>query len=497
VIRFLLLATLFVAVVVQPSMADSVESFNQRLLDILRAQGAITEEQHRELRSNAEASPTESDGSFDRRLLEVLLAQGAITEAQYAELARNSELEPSAPAHVSLEGEDPNGVKVELGAKGFRARTNDGRFKFGLGGRLHLDAAGHPGHLPDVAPGVKANPTDGIEVRRGRIRMSATVFEDWDFLFNVDFADDQVAVKDLLFSYNGFSWGRLTAGSQKQPYSLAVEMSSNDMPFVERGIDNDLIIPFVDRALGGRFDSHGKNWQAAIGIYGDNIDPTEELDEGWGFAARGVFAPIRDEEKVLHLGFRNAYREPSSEGGRRARVRTETTHFSNLFISNTGPILNTKRVVLYGPEVAFAWGPFSIFGEYNFAWFDVKDASNLNYHSGHVGATWSLTGESRAAAYTMKSGEFKRLRPHDNFSLAERTWGAFELAARYAYIDVSDGPVQGGEEGRLSTSFNWYLNPAVRMMFDFTHVTNADNGSIITNTASGTNILTYRMQFAF
>jgi phosphate-selective porin OprO/OprP len=458
VIRFLLLATLFVAVVVQPSMADSVESFNQRLLDILRAQGAITEEQHRELRSNAEASPTESDGSFDRRLLEVLLAQGAITEAQYAELARNSELEPSAPAHVSLEGEDPNGVKVELGAKGFRARTNDGRFKFGLGGRLHLDAAGHPGHLPDVAPGVKANPTDGIEVRRGRIRMSATVFEDWDFLFNVDFADDQVAVKDLLFSYNGFSWGRLTAGSQKQPYSLAVEMSSNDM---------------------------------------DNIDPTEELDEGWGFAARGVFAPIRDEEKVLHLGFRNAYREPSSEGGRRARVRTETTHFSNLFISNTGPILNTKRVVLYGPEAAFAWGPFSIFGEYNFAWFDVKDASNLNYHSGHVGATWSLTGESRAAAYTMKSGEFKRLRPHDNFSLAERTWGAFELAARYAYIDVSDGPVQGGEEGRLSTSFNWYLNPAVRMMLDFTHVTNADNGSIITNTASGTNILTYRMQFAF
>lgn len=496
-IRFLLLTALFAAVVAQPSMADSVESFDQRLLDILRAQGAITEEQHRELQGNADASVTGRDESFDRRLLDVLLAQGAISEGQYRELVEDVEPEPSATPHVSMEGEDPNGVKIEVGAKGFRAKTNDGRFKFGLGGRLHLDAAGHPGHLPDVAPGVKANPTDGIEVRRGRIRMSATAFEDWDFLFNVDFADDEVAVKDLLLSYNGFSWGRFTAGSQKQPYSLGVEMSSNDLPFVERGIDNDLIIPFVDRALGGRFDSNGDHWQAAIGFYGDNIDPTEELDEGWGLAARGVFAPIRDEKKLLHLGFRTAYREPSSENNEQVRVRTETTHFSNLFISNTGQIPNTKRVVLYGPEVAFAWGPFSIFGEYNFAWFEVGNDPNLNYHSGHIGAAWSLTGESRAASYTMKSGEFKRLKPRNNFSLTERTWGAFELAARWAYIDITDENVRGGKEGRFSTSLNWYLNPAVRMMFDWTRVTNADDGSIITDTASGTDILTYRLQFAF
>jgi phosphate-selective porin OprO/OprP len=394
---------------------------------------------------------------------------------------------------------NPKGVQVKLDTKGLRFETNDGTFKFNLGGRLHLDAAGQPGHLPlNFVGTAKADPTDGIEVRRGRIYLGATMLKDWEFLFDIDFADDTVAVKDMLLSYNAFDWGRFTAGSQKQPYSEAVEMSSNDLPFVERGVDNDLIIPFIDRALGGRFDSNGEHWHVALGVYGEGIDPTEQLDEGWGVTGRGVFTPILTDKRVLHLGFRTAYREPGSSKGEAARVRTETTHFSNLFISDTLPIPDTNRVVLYGPEAAFAYGPFSIFGEYNRAYFDAGGGNpNLHFQSGHVGVTWSITGESRAASYTIKSSEFKRLKPHDNFSLKQRTWGAFELATRYAYIDVSDENVRGGREGRMSTSLNWYLNPIVRMMFDWTHVTNGNDGSFTTDTAAGSNILTYRLQFMF
>jgi phosphate-selective porin OprO/OprP len=403
--------------------------------------------------------------------------------------------------------EDPKGVKVKLDTKGLRFETNDQTFKFKIGGRLHLDAAGHPGHLPlNLAGDALVSPKDGIEVRRGRIYIGATALTDWDFFFDVDFADDEVAVKDLLVSYNGFGWGRFTAGSQKQPYSLGVEMSSNDNPFVERGVDNDLIIPFVDRALGGRFDSHGDHWHFALGVYGDGIDPNEELDDGWGLASRGVWTPILNDKQILHLGFRTAYREPAAGrgplGADTTRVRTETTHFSDLFISNTLPVsgsmLVTQRVVLYGPEAAFAWGPFSLFGEYNRAWVEADGAApNLDFQSGHVALTWSLTGESRAASYSMKSGEFKRLKPKANFSLRKKQWGAFELATRYAYIDVTDKNVAGGQEGRVSTSLNWYLNPIVRMMFDWTRVTNANNGTITTNTAAGTDVLTYRFQFMF
>lgn len=399
--------------------------------------------------------------------------------------------------------EDPKAVKIKLDMKGLRFETNDQTFKFQIGARLHLDAAGHPGHLPlNLAGTGIASPTDGIEVRRARIYLGATMLSDWEFFFDIDFADDEVAVKDALLSFNGFSWGRFTAGSQKQPFSLGVEMSSNDLPFVERGIDNELIIPFIDRALGGRFDSHGKHWHVAMGVYGDGIDPTADFDEGWGVTGRGVFTPILTDERIVHLGFRTAYREPSSLGGSLGsavtRARTETTHFSNLYISNTMPILNTDGVVLYGPEAAFAWGRFSLFGEYNRAWINRDGAGpNLDFQSGHVALTWSLTGESRAASYTIKSGEFKRLKPNHNFSLKKRQWGAFELASRYAYIDVTDKGVNGGQEGRVSTSLNWYLNSIVRMMFDWTHVTDAKNGTNTTNTAAGTDILTYRLQFMY
>jgi phosphate-selective porin OprO/OprP len=416
-----------------------------------------------------------------------------------AVLATLAALGLAAPVHAAQgeTEEDPKAVEVLLDSKGLRIQTKDKAFKFGIGGRIHFDAAVHPGDLPDDPSGFgSVDPKDGVEIRRGRLRFYGTVFTDWEFVSQIDFADDDVAIKDMLVSYNGFDWARFTMGSQKQPFSEALEMGSDDLPFVERGIDNDLIVPFVDRALGIRVDSSGDMWHVAAGVYGDGIDPAEELDEGWGVAGRAVVAPIRNENSVLHIGFRGAYREPQ-ESAQSGRVKSETTHFSDLFISDTGAI-PTKAVTLFGPEAAFAYGPFSIFGEYNRSYFKTKSGMpNLSFQSGHVAATWSLTGESRAASYTMKSSEFKRLVPAENFSLKKGTWGAFELASRYSYLDVTDKNIRGGQEGRLSTSLNWYFNPAVRMLFDWTRVMNAKNGSVVTNSAKGLDIFTYRLQIYF
>ena len=54
-------------------------------------------------------------------------------------------------------------------------------------------------------------------------------------------------------------------------------MSSNDLPFIERGTDTDLIIPFIDRAIGVRGDFHGEHWQVAAGIYGDSVDADKNV----------------------------------------------------------------------------------------------------------------------------------------------------------------------------------------------------------------------------
>ena len=72
-------------------------------------------------------------------------------------------------------------------------------------------------------------------------------------------------MKDLWLAYGGLGWTSIAAGHQKQPYSLSLEMRSNDIPFIERSIDNFLVEPFVDRALGIRAQSSGDHWFFAGG----------------------------------------------------------------------------------------------------------------------------------------------------------------------------------------------------------------------------------------
>jgi phosphate-selective porin OprO/OprP len=156
-------------------------------------------------------------------------------------------------------------------------------------------------------------------------------------------------------------------------------------------------------------------------------------------------------------------------------------------------------VLLFGPEVAFAWGPLWLFGEYNRARIDRgMGQGQLDFQSGHVGAAWALTGESRSSGYKMSQGKFKRLNPESPFRFgSDPGAGAWEVAVRYAYLDVTDRDIRGGEQGNLSTALNWYPNYNVRMMLEWDRVLQARRGTATTNTAEGLDIVTFRVQFNF
>ncbi|HPG24358.1 MAG TPA: porin, partial [Myxococcota bacterium] len=322
----------------------------------------------------------------------------------------------------------------------------------------------------------------------------------------VDFADNNTAIKDFFLSYEGLEGVKLTVGHQKQPYSLAIEMSSNDIPFTERSIDYDAIVPIVDRAIGVRADANGEHWFLAAGFYGDSVEPGDRnTAEGFGTAARFIFSPIISPERVLHLGFRGAYRKPEV-GNEGLQFRDETTHMSDYRILSTGTIQDIDDVVLYGPEAAFACGPFSIFGEYNRQVIMRDRGNTLQFEGGHIGATWTLTGESRAAAYRIDSGEFKRLTPKQNFSLKNGGIGAWELAGRYAYQNLNDGSasdpssIEGGREQVLTFALNWYVNPVVRFMLNYNYVLQADSSgtnAVVAKEGEGLNSFTMRAQVTF
>ncbi len=413
-------------------------------------------------------------------------------KAQREEIrAQREEIESQGQELAEVEQEESNAPAVTLDAKGFNVKSQDGRFSMKIGARLHTQASGNYGDLPD---GVDA--TDGTELRRARLELKGTFYEDWKWSTELDFADNDVAIKDFWLAYEGFPLASVSVGHQKQPYSLSIEMSSNDIPFIERSIDAFLLERFVDRAIGARAQHSGEHWFAAAGVYGESVDPNKDDDEGWGLAGRFIYTPILSENRVLHLGARVAYREPSP-GKDGLRIKDETTHQSNLAIVDTGQIENIDSATLVGPEFALAVGPFSLFGEYNKAFIDRSRGSDHDFDSWHVAGTWTMTGESRAAAYKMSSGEFKRLKGDNNFSLAARTWGAWELAGRLSGIHLNDGSLKGGEEMVWTTGLNWYLNPAVRLMFEWSRIVDTDNTSATRRDANGMDIVQGRVQFVY
>jgi phosphate-selective porin OprO/OprP len=97
----------------------------------------------------------------------------------------------------------------------------------------------------------------------------------------------------------------------------------------------------------------------------------------------------------------------------------------------------------------------------------------------------------------MNSGEFKGLRPAKNFDWANGGIGAWEIAARYAAIDLNDGNVMGGTEDALSIALNWYPNRSVRIMADWSRVLDTDESNTIRMFAQDMDIFTLRTQWNF
>ncbi len=431
----------------------------------------------------------------DKELLEMLLQNGAITQTQYDTLIEKE----------AITKQDVDDIKVKLDKKGLQVETADKEFKFALGGRIQADATWQSNdQLVENGNHVEAN--DGTEIRRARMAFKGVMWRDWKFMIEADFADDNVAIKDMLLTYTGLDHFEFTAGNQKQPISMELQESSNDIMFTERSLVNSLTGPLFDRAIGFNAKSSGNDWSAQLGAYGDNISPNKNndtADEGWGIGSRLTFAPINEKDKLIHLGAYGGYRGVNGSDqilGHTLRFRYETTHMSNLYLTDTGNIANVDGASMAGAELAGMYGPFSIQFEYAHTWVDRSDAlATLDFDAWYVQTAWTITGESRT--YKGSDGEFKRLSPNSNFSLREGGgWGALELATRFDGNDLNSHDILGGSETAITIALNWYVNQNVRFMADYRRPLDLTNSPVTNPDGSqpdNVDSFTIRTQLAF
>src|SRR5690606_29472657 len=153
----------------------------------------------------------------------------------------------------------------------------------------------------------------------------------------------------------------------------------------------------------------------------------------------------------------------SNENEARFRTRPEARSDSRWL--DTGRIGGAQWFEQIGLETITNIGSLQITGEYLATFLQREPlagpADDLVFHGGYIYASYFLTGEF--IPYDRQSGTLDRVVPLESFFLVERChggrghgWGAWQVAARYSTLDLTDSDIQGGVGHSVTLGLNWH-----------------------------------------
>ena len=392
---------------------------------------------------------------------------------------------------------------------------------------LRRDGPALGGSASNVEAAHARNLKNGDVFRRARIGLDGSVYGDWDYRVLFDFAGAGTENAGQLYEawaqYSGFKPFHLRVGAFSPSIGLDDQASTNGMPFLERAVSSDLARGLAggDTRTAAAIWAAGDRWYASGAFTGRTIgvintgaaSPTAQTyGDQLGFVGRVAGTPFKGGDWLVHVGAHGSYvLRPANTGGPQtglgggAAINAQTIAFSNTpelrvdgtKLINTGAI-NAKHADTVGAEFAAQKQNFLLQSEYEH--FDVQRAdvglSSPSFWGYYVSGSWILTGEARK--YNTQTAAFDAPAVARPFSLTNGGWGAWELAVRYSDMNLNYKPgaagtyqtgsaIRGGEEQNITAGVNWYLNPVIRLMFDYQHV-KIDRLSPAANSSAATTI---------
>jgi len=263
----------------------------------------------------------------------------------------------------------------------------------------------------------------------------------------------------------------LSVGKQKEPISHERLSTGAFLPTFERSSAADSLLPSRNIGLvysGTAFKSRS-TW--AAGVFNNWLDDDGSRSENAAqFVGRGTWLPYvsQDEASLMHLGV--GYRYSDAEEGMRFRSQPEFNQ-SPTFV-DTG-VHSANSFSTWNLEAGWRSGPFWLMGEYLLTATDAPGLSDPSFDGYHLTASWIPTGEMRP--YRRKNGVFANIpvaRPTSAGGL-----GTWELVSRYSHVDLTDGPVLGGEMDIASLGVNWWLTRSSEFSMYYRRIT-LDDGNV-------------------
>jgi phosphate-selective porin OprO/OprP len=431
---------------------------------------------------------------------------------------------PTAPAPA-----DPNKPVFDMSwQNGLFFQTANKNFSAHVGATVQYDFAWYSatpilelGRRTDEGTG-KFN--DGANLRRARIFFEGTLYEAVDYKFELEFmngigfspagttnptvagsitnspgpTDAWINIKDVPF------FGNIRIGSQKEWFSLEHLNSYRYLEFLERSY----LFDFAQATAFNNGFSPGisffRTWAkdrifSAVGFYKNESDLIGfGLGDGQ-YAVTGRLAALPiwmpDRQLFWHIGGAMSHRDPVEDKVQvRIRDNIRNAPFPLLpLVVNTG-LLNAGSQDLYNLETAAVWGPFTLQAEYTANVINGASVAatttapsgpplgNLFFQGYYAELMWLLTGESRT--WNAKNFYFNRVVPKHPLRLKRNDcscdgygFGAWELAVRYSYLDVSNKAIQAGVLNSVTLGLNWYLNTNTKLQFNYDYTQRGDTNN--------------------
>lgn len=377
-----------------------------QLLDKLKERGILTEEEYQALKAEREQERLASRA--ERR-------QRALREAQAAEKEEKSREE----SRTTLVGRFRDGFTLESG---------DRQHGISLSGRVHGD---YRAFADDTA-------SSTFDVRRAYLGIQGRLYDIYSFDVTGDFAQSTTTLDVAWFNAAWLQAAQVRLGQFKMPFSMEEQTSSRFIDFQERSMMNALV-PAKERGImihGDPFKGLSYGVALSNGQGKNNNETSVELDRPdlivrvTGNAAEW----LQRSGMVLHGGLawsNGTLAGNSAAPSGRTEARGATFFQSGNLASSASTDVERQRV---GGELALAWGPFKLQGEYTRNSFDTEAGGTRDIDAWYASASWLITGESYAKSY--RSGAWRAIAP--SRPLGSGGLGVFELGLRYSVFDASD-----------------------------------------------------------
>jgi phosphate-selective porin OprO and OprP len=357
------------------------------------------------------------------------------------------------------------------------------------------------------------NIQDDRGFRRARLAAVGDVAKNVSYMIEMDFAfPGRPSFMDVWVDVHEVPlFGNVRIGQWRQPFGLDELTSVRELTFLERPT-GFAFAPFRQTGIGFHNNNEDQTVTWAASVYGFPTDAFGDSlgDKGYGTAERitGLLLDDDCDHRVLHVGAGHVLTVPNNAGASYRNTPEYGGPFGGPagnvgdvpFFVNTG-VLNYDSANLLNAELAGVYQSFHWQSEARYAIVDIG-GDTIALPSAYVQGAYLLTGEVRP--YNRQAAVLGRIKPL-------RPWGdcggcgAWELAARYSYINLNPaapfsaggagllaGQPPGGALNDVTLGLNWYLN--ANLKFQFNYIRAMLN---VADMESSTDIVAFRTQLDF